>query len=117
MKPWVGFLVILMLCGCIYDVPLVENAEVAVDSALKGIWQKISKEGKLEDTDERLLIFPFSKTEYLTVVEPGGDSLYFRAYPVRLEGMLLIQLEWLNAGENDHPYTVCRVFILNGLLC
>lgn len=106
----------LLVCGCIYDVPLVEKAELPVDAALTGIWQEIPAEGKPEDPDDRMVILPFSDTEYIAVIGPGEDALYFRAYPIRLDGMELVQLKWLNGGEDAEPYTVCRYSLKDGIL-
>ncbi|MBL7017145.1 MAG: hypothetical protein ISR84_06265 [Kiritimatiellales bacterium] len=117
MKIWAGLVVALLLCGCVYDGPLVEDAVVPVDPALTGLWQEIPKEGEAEDPDEKLLILPFSKTEYVAVVSPGDGGLYFRAYPVHLEGMELIQLEWLGVDKDeDEPYHVCRYSLKDGVL-
>lgn len=106
----------LLVCGCIYDVPLTKEAVVPVDPALKGVWQLIPDEGESEDPDDRVMILPFSKTEYLAVVGADDDALYFRAYPICVSGMELLQLEWLRAGEDDHPYMVCRYTLKGGIL-
>jgi len=113
-----SFAILLLICGCKYEVPLVEEAVIPVDSALTGIWQKIQEEGKAEDVDEQMVILPFSKTEYVAVLSPGDGGLYFRAYPIRVGDMALIQLKWLGAGpeENDETYQVCRYSLQNGVL-
>ncbi len=117
MRSLTVLLSILLLGGCIYDVPLVEKAEVPVDPALTGIWQMIPDEGTLEDPDDRLVILPFSKTEYVAISGQSDAALYFRAYPVRLDGMELIQLEWLQVEPGgDERYHVCRYTLENGVL-
>ena len=116
MKTVGSLLAILMCCGCVYDEPLVEEAVVSIDPALVGLWQKIPDEGKAEDLDSRLVILPFSKTEYIAVLSPGDQALYFRAYPIRFEDMELLQLEWLGAGsEADGRYHVCRYTLEAGV--
>ncbi len=107
---------LLLLCGCIYEVPLAEKAEVAVDPALTGLWQMIPDEGQPEDPNDRLMVLPFSRTEYAAVASPGADALYFRAYPVRLEGLELVQLECLQIDPGKERYHVCRYAIEGGIL-
>jgi hypothetical protein len=107
---------LLLLCGCIYEVPLVKTAEVAVDPALTGLWQMIPDEGAPEDPNDRLMVLPFSQTEYAVVASPGADALYFRAYPVCLEGMDLVQLECLQIEPGKERYHVCRYAVEDGIL-
>ena len=117
MRSLIVCLACLLICGCVYDAPLVEDAVVPVNPALTGLWQEIPAEGKPEDPDERLVILPFSKTEYVAVVSPDDGGLYFRAYPVHLGGMELIQLEWLGVDkEEDEPYHVCRYSLKDEIL-
>ena len=109
--------VLLLICSCIYEVPLVEQAELPVDSALLGTWQLILDEGELADQDIRMVILPFSATEYVVIYPPGDDGLYYRAYPVRVGDMELMQLKWLQADpEEDEPYHVCRYRLVDGVL-
>jgi len=113
----VCWLFALLLCSCVYEVPLDEEAAIPLDPALTGLWQEIPAEGKPEDPDDRLVILPFSKTEYVAVVSPDDGGLYFRAYPVHLGGMELIQLEWLGVDkEEDEPYHVCRYSLKDEIL-
>jgi hypothetical protein len=106
----------LLICGCIYDVPLAEKAEIPVDSALKGLWQMIPDEGEPEDPDDRLLILLLSDTEYIAVVDPSEDALYFRAWSVRVGESEVIQLKWLNRGDGGSEYTVSRYVLKDGVL-
>ena len=117
MKTIPGLVLILLLCGCIYETPLIVEAVIPVNQSLTGLWQEIPKDGKAEDPDDRLVILPFSATEYIAVLSPGNDALYFRAYPVRLKDMELIQLEWLGVDkEKNEPYLVCRQTLADGVL-
>lgn len=108
----------LMLCSCVYDVPLVAEAVVPVDSAVTGTWQLVPEEGKAEEPDGRIVVLPFSATEYVVICSPGEkDQMIFRAYPVRIDDLQLIQLEWLNdSPELKNRYHVCRYILDGGML-
>jgi hypothetical protein len=108
---------LLLICGCIYDVPLAEEAVVPIPPGLAGTWQLIPAEGEPGNPEAQLLIVPFSKTEYVVICMPGKkDRLIFRAYPVHLNGLELIQLEWLQAGPEQNRYHVCRYVPGDGTL-
>jgi hypothetical protein len=106
-KKFLQLLPVLLLCSCVYEVPLVENATVPVDSALTGTWQGIPKKGEAEDPSGKMIILPFSKTEYVVICSPDEeDRMIFRAYPVQTDGFNLVQLEWLQADQGR--YHICR---------
>lgn len=118
MTKCIGLIVLFSLTGCIYDVPLVEEAEIAVDPSLVARWEPLPGEDGT-DGSEMLVILPFSETEYICVLEGDDDAMYFRAYPILLDDMTLIQLEWLlpdkNKGEIS-PYHICRVTLTDDIL-
>jgi len=122
-----GLLVISVLCGCVYEVPLAEEAAVPIDPALTGTWQKIPPEGEEVDPDESVAVLPFSKTEYVVVCTPsrndvvlfvpGMHEAVFRAYPIEVRNHKLIQLEWLQPHANGGArYQVCRYTLNDGVL-
>jgi len=117
MKTMMSLVAVLLLCSCVYEAPLVEEAVIPVDPQLTGVWKELAEEGKAEDPDDRMVILPFSKTEYVVIRPPGHDALYFRAYPIRVEGLELLQLEWLQADpDGDERYQVCRYAVQDGVL-
>jgi len=117
MKTMMSLVAILLLCSCVYEVTLVEQAVIPVDPALTGIWQETTEEGTAEDPDDRMVLLPFSKTEYVAILSPGHDALYFRAYPICVEGLELLQLEWIQANPDGHErYLVCRYAVQDGVL-
>ncbi len=116
MKTGVSLLVVTVLCGCVYDVPLVEKAAVAVDPALIGTWQLVPDDGKPENPTDRMTILPFDANEYAVICSPQKDLMVFRAYPVQLDGREFVQLEWLQAGPEQNRYHVCRYALQSGAL-
>ncbi|MCU0857421.1 MAG: hypothetical protein MUC65_03340 [Pontiellaceae bacterium] len=119
---------LLGLCSCVYEIPLVEKATKPIDSSLAGAWQKIPAAGEKEsDWTETLLLVPFSKTEYIAVCTPsrdeaaiclpGTDKILFRAYPIEIADLSLIQIEWLQLySKNGTRFQVCRCKIRDGIL-
>lgn len=117
MKRLASLLIGLFLCGCVYEVPLVEEAVVLIDPELTGTWQLIPDEGEPEDPTAQLVILPFSQTEYAVICSPAqNDRTVFRAYPAHVNGMELVQLEWLQAEAGQKRYHVCRYTLLEGRL-
>ena len=107
----------LTLCGCIYDVPLVEKATIPVDPALTGMWQFIPEGGEEVDPDEKMQVLPFSANEYVVIYPSEKDDMHFRAYPIQLDDLLLVQLEWLEAASKmEDRYHVCRYTLDDGIL-
>lgn len=109
---------LLIICACVYEVPLVDESVIPIDPSLSGTWQLIPPAGEDEEPDGRMIILPFSATEYAVICSPGEkDQMAFRAYPVQVGDMQLIQLEWLqNDPENDARFHVCRYSIKDGIL-
>lgn len=117
MKRISALLSILLLCGCVYEVPLVEEPVVLIDPELTGTWQLIPNEGEPEDPTAQLVILPFSQTEYVVVCSPSkNDRVVFRGYPAHVKGMELVQLEWLQAEPGQKRYHVCHYTLQDGRL-
>lgn len=117
MKRLIALLSILLLCGCVYEVPLIEEATLPVDSAVNGSWQKIPEEGKSTDPDDRMVILPFSAKEYMVAVSPSDDAMYYRAYRIQVGDLHLMQLEILTLEPTDPDrYVVCRYALKNDVL-
>lgn len=118
----------LTLCSCVYEAPLAEKGTEALDPTLKGSWKKFIAVGDNEfESEETLSIVPFSTTEYAVITKsdgsdsmmclPGTDYTVFRAYPVKLRDLSLIQIEWLGAhSQTLTRFHVCRYAISNDVL-
>lgn len=101
----------LILGGCVYDAPFVEEAVLPVDQALVGVWEEIPEAGQVPDPDEHLVILPFNAHEYVAVI---SNELYFRAYPVCIGAEQFVQVEWLGAQEDR--YQLCKYTLQDGIL-
>lgn len=117
MKKGMCLFVILLLCGCIYEVPVVEEAVIPVDPALTGTWQEIPDEGKLADSADRMVVLAFSANEYIVAFSPTDDAIYYRAYLIKVDDLMLVQLKMLElAGDKKKSYLVCRYAVQDGIL-
>ncbi len=94
--------VVVVVAGCRYAAPLVEEAQVPVDPQVLGLWQGVPDEGEEPDEDERMLVLAYSDTEYL-VHYPFSveDGMYFRAYPIEIGETSCVQIRL--AGTTDGP--------------
>lgn len=113
-KPLVTLLLLaLVFCGCEYNVPLVDEATVAIDPTLVGVWEPVREQDEEAKSEEKLVILSFSKTEYMIIHPTGKDEMYFRVYPVTIDGLKLVQLQWLGYQQHalkgtEKPYQLCR---------
>ncbi len=109
---------LLSLCACVYEVPLIKEAVIPVDPSLSGTWQLIPEDGSAEEPDGKMVVLPFSANEYVVICSSGRtDQMVFRAYPIRVDDMKLVQLEWLQpAPTTKDRYHVCRYTLTDGVL-
>jgi len=117
MKTLMCLFAISLLCGCVYEVPLVEKAVIPVDPVLTGTWQEIPDEGDLADPDARMVVLAFSTNEYIVVCSPAEDAAFYRAYLVQVDDFHLMQLEGLGIDPSESKnYIVCRYSVKDGVL-
>lgn len=95
-------LVALLLSSCEYESPLTTEHNIAVDSSVIGLWEPIPGEGEKPKQDERMMILKYSDTEYLIhQYSIGKDGLYYRAYPIKIDGVSCVQIQVI--GTNEGP--------------
>lgn len=89
-----------LLAGCDYTVPLVKTADMPIDPAVVGLWQRTGDDNK----HEGLLVLPLNKREYLVVFPAGSkDAMFARGCLWRDGGATLVQLDWFGTGRGDLP--------------
>jgi hypothetical protein len=98
----------LFLGSCIYEVPFVETASVKIDKELTGAWDEKVEEGK---TPQRIVVLPFSETEYLSHYPADEGGIYYRGYLIELGGERYVQLKALGTHKGlskdlHAPYTL-----------
>lgn len=94
--------VTLALAGCLYDAPLVGENSIPIDSALLGVWEEVADDpDAMVESPERMLILPFSGTEYLVHYPVNDKGGYYRAYRFNLGGVDGVQLQFI--GDPKGP--------------
>ena len=84
---------VLLITGCEYESPLTKEHNIAVDSAVLGLWEAIPDKGEEPKQNERMMILKYSGTEYLIHYPVGKDGSYFRGYPIKIGGVSCVQLQ------------------------
>ncbi len=103
MKHLLLFLGVLLFCftACEYQEPLSEKQNIAIDPALLGLWEPAPEKDEPKPSGEWILALKYSDTEYLIHYHTGSDSLYFRAYPLKIGDISCVQLQLI--GNADGP--------------
>jgi hypothetical protein len=67
-----------------------------------------------------MLILKYSETEYLVHYPTGKDQTYYRAYPIKVDGVSCVQLQTIGDSEgdikDDRKYHVVTYSVSNGEL-
>lgn len=88
----------LMLAGCEYTVPLVDNADIEIDRSVVGLWQRPTKNGQLES----LLVLPLNNYEYMVSYPAGSkDAMFARGCLWCGADMRLVQLDWFGNAQGE----------------
>jgi len=104
---------LLVLSSCIFKEPFEATAKIPVDQALLGRW-----EGTTDNDKPRMLVLQHSANEYsvkYAVDNPAGEkALFFRAYPIELEGGRYIQTQLIGTAEGpvkpeDRKFSLLKV--------
>lgn len=91
--------VVLLLAGCRYESPFTTDHNIAIDSAVLGLWE-LKPDGKDDSArDELMMILKYSDTEYLIHYPLGKEGLYFRGYPIKIGDISCVQIQLI--GSND----------------
>lgn len=111
----------LFIAGCQYLAPLADEHNIAIDPAVIGLWEEAPEGDKPPDPDDRMLILKYSDTEYLVHYPTGKDQMYYRAYPIRVDGIPCVQIQLIGTADGDikkgkRKYQVAAYSISNGEL-
>ena len=90
---------VLLITGCEYESPLTKEHNIAVDSAVLGLWEAIPDKGEEPKQNERMMILKYSGTEYLIHYPVGKDGAYFRGYPIKIGGVSGVQLQAIGTDD------------------
>lgn len=113
--------VTLFIAGCQYLAPLSEEHTISIDPSIIGLWEEVPEGGRPPDPDDRMLILKYSDTEYLVHYPTRKDEMYYRAYPIRVDGLPCVQIQLIGTADGDvkkgdRKYQVATYTIANGEL-
>jgi hypothetical protein len=110
----------LFIAGCEYLAPLSEEHNISIDPSVIGLWEEAPEGDKPPDPDDRMLILKYSDTEYLVHYPTRKDEMFYRAYPIKVDGISCIQIQLIGTAEgavkDDRKYQVATYSISNGEL-
>lgn len=100
---------ILLLNSCIFESPFEAAAKIPVDARLLGRWEEIT-----EKAPNRMLVLQHSANEYLVQYPTNDDGMFFRAYPIDLDGSTFIQVQLIGSAEGpvkvaDRKYHLFKI--------
>ena len=98
MKKFILPVILMLLAGCDYGVPLSQTATSAANPALAGTWTGQSSDGKTAALEIKT-----SGTDYSAAYTEDGNTITFKGFGVSAAGLNLIQLELQNA-DNQNKY-------------
>ena len=103
MKRFLLFLVVLLLgiAACEYQEPLSEKQNSSIDPALLGLWEPAPEKNEPKPSGEWILALKYSDTEYMIHYQTGSESMYFRAYPLKIGDIPCVQLQLI--GDSSGP--------------
>jgi hypothetical protein len=106
---------LILLAGCFYEIPLSQTAITSANPALAGTWERFP--AKKGETPVSMKI-EISGTECsIRYTFEGDDSFLFKGFEISVAGLNMIQLEWLNAGEEKSKYLFVKYELTsNGLM-
>lgn len=92
---------VFVLAGCEYQAPLAEKGNIPVDESILGLWEQVPEKNKAADPEERMLVLKYTETEYLVHYPTGKNGMYFRGYPLMIDGMTYMQIQLIGTKNGD----------------
>lgn len=106
-------LVILSTVACRYEFPLADPRDIMLDNRVMGAWLRYDG-GQVAGRDEQLRILGYSNSAYMVHYTVDEKALYFRAYPIEVAGLSLVQLELIGTHEGPVAGDVHRLYHVVG---
>jgi len=96
----------MALLGCPYESAVPLGSPEALDPRLLGAWRCAGDPG---DPPASVRFLRFDERQYYVDMEGDGEEvLRVRAYPARVAGLLILNVQELKEGEADPPYSFLR---------
>ena len=89
-------IVLMLLAGCDYEVPLSQTASSDINPALPGTWTGLAADGGTVSMEIKA-----SGTDYFVTYTEGSNSLSFKGFEIKAADLNLVQLELLGDTEGS----------------
>lgn len=96
MKKILLSVLLMLLAGCDFDVPLSRTASAPANPALAGTWDGESADGKPVSLEIKI-----SGLDYYVTYGTSSDTLPFKGFEIKAAGLDLIQMEVQGADPQD----------------
>jgi len=96
-----ALLLAVLLCGCDFTVPLVENPKDTADLSLVGLWGSLKPDAEVD----QLLVLPLDARELLISFPHGRgkENMLARCCLVTVGKLRLVQIKWLGTANGLPP--------------
>ncbi|MEI8206870.1 MAG: hypothetical protein WCG03_08330 [Kiritimatiellales bacterium] len=88
--------ILVLLAGCDYEIPLSQTASSDANPALAGTWA-----GQPADEETVSMKIATSGTDYFVTYGASSNAFCFKGFEIKAAGLSLIQLELLGATEGS----------------
>ena len=107
---FVNLLMVLFLTGCFFEYPLASEQGRPIDPLLLGLWAPLQDSGKTPDRSELMMVMKYSETEYLIKYKTGTQRIYYRGYPIEVDGERYVQLQTIGNDDGEVPKSDEAIF-------
>lgn len=110
MKKLILSVILLLLVGCDYEIPLSQTPSAPANPALAGIWIEASTNSKPVSMEIKTAGMDYSIT-YTENDTEASRSYIFKGFEIHAAGLNLIQLEWqqADAAESKEKYIFAKL--------
>ena len=109
-------LLVLVLAGCEYQVPLADKQDIPVDESILGLWEQVPEKTDTAKSEDNMLVLKYTDKEYLVHYPTGKNGMYFRGYPIKIDGKIYMQIQLIGIKDGDVEKKDRRFHVVSYLL-
>jgi len=109
-------LLVLVLAGCEYQVPLADKQDIPVDESILGFWEQVPDKTDTAKSEDNMLVLKYTDKEYLVHYPTGKNGMYFRGYPIKIDGKIYMQIQLIGIKDGDIEKKDRRFHVVSYLL-
>lgn len=93
------FILVFLLAGCRYEVPLAPLSGLQLNHSVLGHWQQVSAPGDNDKANKRVTIARYTDDQYFLSYQTQNKDLYFRGYPIEVDGRRFVQIQFIGVSD------------------